>query len=125
MLNSYQKYQEQSVATMTQGELLIKLYDTCSKRLSQGVLFIEEKNPQKANEVLQKAQNILHHLDATLDRSYAISANLSALYDFFIRQIIHANVRKDAEALQEIIPMIDALRDTFREAEKIVHKNRA
>lgn len=125
MTNPYQRYQEQSVSTMTQGELLVKLYETCSKRMNAGVYFIEQKNYDKANENLQKAQRILNHLNATLDRKYEISENLSALYDFFVRVIVKANVSKNADELKEIIPMVDGLGSSFKEAEKIVHRQNA
>ena len=125
MTNPYQRYQEQSVSTMTQGELLVKLYETCSKRMNAGVYFIEQKNYDKANENLQKAQRILNHLNATLDRKYEISENLSALYDFFVRVIVKANVSKNADELKEIIPMVDGLGNSFKEAEKIVHRQNA
>lgn len=123
MTNPYQKYQQQSVQTMTQGELLVKLYETCSKRMNAGVYFIdEEKDYDKANENLQKAQKILNHLNATLDRKYEISQNLSALYDYFIRVLVEANIKKKTDTLKEIIPMIDGLGQSFKEAEKIVHR---
>ena len=32
--NPYQKYQQQSIMTMTQGEMLIKLYDEVNKQLN-------------------------------------------------------------------------------------------
>ena len=32
--NAYQKYQQQSVTTMTQGEMLIKLFDETIKQLN-------------------------------------------------------------------------------------------
>lgn len=126
MTNPYQKYQTQSIQTMTQGELLVKLYETCSKRMNTGVYYIdEEKDYVKANENLQKAQRILNHLNATLDRKYEISQNLSALYDYFIRVTVEANVKKKTDVLKEIIPMIDGLGESFKEAEKIVHKSQS
>lgn len=126
MTNPYQKYQQQSVTTMTQGELLVKLYETCSKRMNAGVYYIDEmKDYPKANENLQKAQKILNHLNATLDRNYEISNNLSALYDYFIRVVVEANVKKKTETLKEIIPMVDDLGASFKEAEKIVHRQNA
>lgn len=124
-LNPYKKYQQQSVQTMTQGELLNLLYETCSKRLNAGVMYIEEKKYDLANENLQKAQKILNYLNNTLDREYEISSNLSSLYDYFIRQIIDGNVHKNAEVIKEVIPMIDDLGKTFKEAEKIARKQRA
>ena len=118
-LNPYQRYQQQSVSTMTQGELLNLLYETCSKRLNAGVMYIEEKRYDLANENLQKAQKIISYLDSTLDRKYEISENLSALYDFFNRQIIDGNIHKDVKVIKEIIPMIDDLGKTFKQAEKL------
>lgn len=122
--NPYLKYKEQSVSTMTEGELLVLLYETCSKRLNGAVLNIEKKQYELAHENIIKAKNIITHLDNTLDRNYEISQNLSALYDFFLRQLTKANIRKDKEMILEIIPMIEDLGKTFKEAEKLARKQR-
>ena len=122
--NPYKKYREQSINTMTQGELLGLLYDTCVKRLNEGVYFIEEKSYSKANESLQKAERILRYLDGTLDRQYEISENLTLLYDYFLRRIMTGNIHKDVEPINEVIPMIEDLGKTFKEAEKIARQQR-
>ena len=81
--------------------------------------YIEDKDAGAANLALQKSQNILNYLRATLDMKYEVSQSLSSLYDFFIRQVIAANVRKDAAPLLDIIPLIGELKDTFTQAEKL------
>ena len=124
-VNPYKKYQEQSIMTMTQEELLNVLFETCVKRMNSAVIYIEEKNYALASENIQKARNILRYLDETLDMSYEISANLSSLYDFFIYQLTNANVKKDAGMIKEIIPMVDELGKTFKEAEKSLRKKGA
>ena len=124
-VNPYKKYQEQSIMTMTQEELLNVLFETCVKRMNSAVIYIEEKNYALASENIQKARNILRYLDETLDMSYEISANLSSLYDFFIYKLTNANVKKDAEMIKEIIPMVDELGKTFKEAEKSLRKKGA
>lgn len=124
-INPYKKYQEQSVATMTQGEMLNLLYETCSKRLNAGVMYIEEKRYDLANENLQKAQRIITYLNNTLDRKYEISQNLSSLYDYFNQQIIKGNIHKDIAVIKEIIPMIDDLGKTFKQAEKLARQQNA
>ena len=124
-VNPYKKYQEQSVSTMTQGELLNLLYETCSKRLNAGVFYIEEKKFDLADESLQKGIKILNYLNNTLDRNYEISGNLSSLYQYFISQIIKGNVKRSTEPIKEVIPMIDDLGKTFKQAEIQVRKNRA
>jgi len=117
-VNPYQQYQRQSVMTMTQGEMLTKLYDEVIKQMSGAKICLTEKDLSAVNNALQKAQRILFYLKSTLDFKYEISGNLDALYDFFIERIVQANLKKDAAMLDEIIPMIEDLRDTFVQADR-------
>lgn len=120
--NPYKQYKEQSIMTMTPGELVVQLFEGCSKKLNTAVYHIENGNREKAEEELYKAQRIINYLNASLDRRIEISNNLAALYDFFIRMIVKAKIKMDKDIINEIIPMIDGLGDSFRQAEKIVHK---
>ena len=117
-VNPYQQYQRQSVMTMTQGEMLTKLYDEVIKQMSGAKICLTEKDLSGVNNALQKAQRILFYLKSTLDFKYEISGNLDALYDFFIERIVQANLKKDAAMLDETIPMIEDLRDTFVQADR-------
>ena len=121
--NPYNKYATQSVMTMTHGEMLAKLYEGAILNMNLAIKGISEKNIVTTNESLQKAQKIFNYLTVTLDRSYPISNNLAALYDFFNHQMISANVKKDAAIIQEIIPMVEELRDTFIQGEKLARIN--
>lgn len=118
--NQYERYKQQSVMTMTQGEMVIKLWDEILKQLSSGVIFIEKKDLSQSNIALQKAQRILNHLRATLNFKYDLSNNLDSLYEFFINKIIEANIQKVCEPINEILPMITELRDSFAQAERTV-----
>lgn len=117
-VNPYQRYQQQSVMTMTPGEMLLKLYDEVITQLSAVRQFNEEKDYQRSNAALKKAQRILRYLDQTLDPQYEISGSLSALYDYFIRRLVDANLHKDNAPIDEVLPMISDLRDTFAQADK-------
>ncbi len=121
-INPYEQYKKQSVMTMTQGEMLTKLYEEIIKQLNGAILYIDEKSVSKANEALQKSQKILNYLKATLDHKYQISENLDSLYDFFIQEIVQANIKKEIKPIQEILPMIEELRDTFIEADRLARK---
>ena len=101
-VNPYQQYQRQSVMTMTQGEMLTKLYDEVIKQMSGAKICLTEKDLSGVNNALQNE----------------ISGNLDALYDFFIERTVQANLKKDAAMLDEIIPMIEDLRDTFVQADR-------
>ena len=117
-VNPYQRYQQQSVMAMTPGEMLLKLYDEVITQLTAVRQFNEEKDYEKSNASLKKAQRIIRYLDQTLDPQYEISGSLSALYDYFIRRLVDANLHKDNAPIDEVLPMISDLRDTFAQADK-------
>ena len=117
-VNPYQKYQQQSVMTMTPGEMLLKLYDEVITQLTAVRQFNEEKDYEKSNASLKKAQRIIRYLDQTLDPQYEISGSLSALYDYFIRRLVDANLHKDNAPIDEVLPMVEELRETFAQADK-------
>ncbi len=119
-VNPYQKYQQQSIMTMTPGELLLKLYDETVKQLRYAEDALRQKQYERANTSLQKAQRIISHLNKTLSMEYEIAQNLEALYDFFIYKITQVNIHKDASHIEEILPMVTELRDAFAQAEKQV-----
>ena len=118
LANPYQEYKKQAVLTMTQGEMVVKLYDECLKMLNAGIVYIQDKNIEMCNKSLKKAHEILNYMSSILNRDYEISNELSALYEYYVRQIITANTKKDIEPLKEIIPMITDLRNSFHEADK-------
>ena len=116
--NPYQKYQRQSIMTMTQGEMLNRLYEEVIKQLNAFKVFNGEKNYAEANLAVQKAQRILRYLEATLDFQYDISRQLSALYDYFIRRLVEANLHKEDGPVDEILPMVEELREAFVQADR-------
>ncbi len=118
LVNSYERYKQQSVMTMTQGEMLIKLWDEILKQLNSGVIFIDKRDFSQSNKALQKAQRIINHLRATLNFNYEMSNDLDALYEFFNSKIVEANIHKNSNPIEEILSMVTELRDSFAQAER-------
>lgn len=119
--NPYKQYQQQSIMTMTPGELVVRLYDECIKRINTALFHIEEGRPDEADACIRKTQQIVHYLDVSLERSVDIADNLHQLYDYFIRTLVKANAGKRKEPLEELVPMFKDLRDSFAQAEKKMH----
>ncbi len=117
-INPYAQYQQQSLMTMTQGELLIKVYDGLIKFLYASIDAIDKKDYENANLNLKKSQDILSYLKQNLNYDYEISTNLSMLYTFFRDQCIEANLKKDSKILTPIVEMVQELRDTYVIADK-------
>ncbi len=120
--NPYKQYQQQSILTMTPGELVVRLYDECLKCLNAALHYFDEKQPDEAETRIKKAQRIVHYLDVSLDRNVEMAGNLHMLYDYFIRSMVQATAGKRKEKIEELIPMFQSLRDSFVEAEKAMHK---
>jgi flagellar protein FliS len=116
--NLYKTYKQQSVMTMTSGDLLIALYDGLLKELGHARNSFKHNNYADINRYLKKVQLMLGHLKSTLDFEYEISNNLNALYDYFLDVVKKANLKKDPTGLDEVTQMIAELRDTFFQAYK-------
>ncbi|RPF48380.1 flagellar protein FliS [Hydrogenoanaerobacterium saccharovorans] len=119
MMNPYEKYKQQSVMTMTQGEMVVRLYEEIINQLSRAVNCIREKDIEGTNASLQKCQRIINYLKSTLNFKYEVSSNLSSLYDFFNEQIIKSNLKKDTQPIEEILPLVSELKDTFAQGERL------
>ena len=118
--NKYQAYKQQSVMTMTQGEMLNTLYDGLLKAWYAAKGGLETRDYTVANRELIRAQKILNYLKTTLNHQYEIANNLEMLYNFFLQQIVQANVRKSSEHMDDVIEMVTQLRDAFVQADKNV-----
>lgn len=118
-MNPYAKYKEQSIMTMTPGEMVVRLFEEIIKQLTLGKAALKNHKFAEANSAFIKSQDILRHLKGTLNMQYPISANLAKLYDFFIFKIIECNMKKQDSDLDAIISMLSELKDSFAKAEKL------
>jgi len=116
---AYQQYKENSVYTSTPEELTFMLYNGLVRFIMQGKLAIDEKDIQKANESIIRAQDIISYLQSTLDINYDISKNLASIYDYMHRRLLEANVSKDKDILDEVLGFAKDLRDTWAQAMKL------
>ena len=117
-MKGFQQYKEQSVNTMTQGELLLLLYDELYKRLSQAELMRDQENYPVYEASIERAVAIIDYLDYTLDRQYPISGNLAQLYEYFTYELGRAKIGRRKEVLTHVKTMVGELRDAFRQAQK-------
>ena len=117
-MKGFQSYKEQSVNTMTQGELLLLLYDELYKRLSQAELMLDQQNYPVYEASIARAVAIIDYLDSTLDRQYPISGNLAQLYEYFTYELGRAKIGRRKEVLTHVKSMVGELRDAFRQAQK-------
>lgn len=124
--NAYNTYKTNSVNYASKEQLLLMVLDGAvkfSKIAKQG---IEKKDIVKAHENIIKTQNIFYELMATLDveQGGQWAENLMRIYDFIVQKLLEANIKKDVKVMNEIIPLIEDIRDTWHEAYKIAKNAR-
>lgn len=119
-LNKYQQYKTQSVLTMTPGEMLVLLYDELLKRLSRAEFALEKEEYELFEQSITRCVDIVVYFKDTLDYKFEISQELRAMYDFFILELGRIKAGRSKEVINELMPLVRELRDTFDEAAKRV-----
>ena len=113
-----QQYKEQMINTMTQGELLLLLYDELVKRLTQAELALEKEAYPLFESSVQRGIEIVDYLNDTLDHQYEISHDLARLYEYFDYELRRAKIGRNKEVLVDVKNKSNELREAFREAQK-------
>ncbi len=114
-MNPYLKNQ---IETSSPEQILILLYDGAIKFLNQAKIGIQNKDIELTHNNLIKAQNIISELRDTLDMEIGgeLANNLFALYNYFNRRLVQANIKKEIEPVDEVLEHLRGLRDTWKQA---------
>ena len=91
--DTYSMYKQNSIMTSSPEELTLMLYNGLVKFIMQAQKAIEEKDIQKANESIKRAEDIISEFQATLDMQYELSKGLAMLYDYFMDRLVDANMK--------------------------------
>lgn len=114
--NPYQQYKQQQVNTAPQEKLLLMLFDGAIRFCRLAIKALQDKQEDIAHINLVKAQNIIEELISSLNFDYEIAHNLVSLYDYLYRRLVEANIKKDPAIIDEIMPFLTELRETWAEA---------
>lgn len=114
----YQQYKQQSVGSMTPGELLLLLYDELVKRATMASIALEKGQFDAFEAAVDRCTDIVNYLDETLDRQYPISQDLSRMYEYFTYQLGRIKIGRNQKELEQLRPLLVDMRDAFHIAEK-------
>lgn len=119
--NAYNAYKTNSVNYASKDQLLLMLVDGAVKFAKIGRQAITDKDVKKAHSNLVKTQDIFYELMVSLDVNQAgeWGTQLISIYDFIVRRLGEANIKKSIEIMDEVIPLIEDVRDTWNQAYKI------
>lgn len=115
-------YRETRVNTAGQGQLIIMLYNEAVKYLDEALQLLEAGEAGKApvsiekfGKAIVKAQEIITELMVSLDfeQGGEIARNLFSLYTWFNRELIEANISRDAHRVSVVRGLVEELRGAW------------
>jgi|HigsolmetaAR203D_1030402.scaffolds.fasta_scaffold30447_2 flagellar protein FliS len=114
----HQIYQQSAVNTSSPIQLVLMLYDGAIRNIKLGIESIEKKDVLKANTYLLKSQSIINELAGSLNLQYPIAQTLLSIYDYMLRKLIEANIKKKTEPASEVLEYLTTLRDAWQQVAK-------
>ncbi len=127
-MNQYVKqYQKSSIETASREQILIMLYDGAIQFLNKAKIAMQNKQIEQTHNNLIGAQNIIQEFINSMDREVApqLAENLISLYEYFIRRLVYANVKKQVEPIDEVLRYLKSLKATWEKAIELAQKEQA
>jgi flagellar protein FliS len=121
--NGYNVYKTNTVNYASKEQLLLMLVEGAVKFCKIGRQAIIDNDIKKAHDSLVRTQEIFSELMISLDTTQGDWAvQLFDVYAFIKQKLIEANMKKDVEIIDEILPIIEDINETWKEAYKRAKK---
>jgi flagellar protein FliS len=114
MSNPYEKYKNNAVSSLSQEQLVIMLVEGAVKYTKVARLALEKGDLERANKELIRVQNIYGELIASMDTNAGdFAKELVTIYACIKKKLVEANVKKDVAIVDEVLPLIEQVRDVW------------
>ena len=118
--NAYGVYKNNSVNFASKEQMLLMLLDGAVKFAKRAKLAIQEKDIKMAHNSITRTQDIFTELKVTLDPNAGDWAKqMFNVYSFINDRLLQANIKKDEAIMDEVIPLIEEVRNIWNEAYKL------
>ncbi|AQS07146.1 flagellar export chaperone FliS [Clostridium beijerinckii] len=115
--NGYNVYKNNAVNYASKEQLLLMLVEGAVKFCKIARQAIIDKDVKKAHNALIRTQDIFSELMISLDTSVGDWAvQLFNVYAFIKEKLVEANMSKKLEIIDEILPLIEDINETWKEA---------
>jgi flagellar protein FliS len=121
--NGYNVYKNNAVNYASKEQLLLMLVEGAVKFCKIARQAIVDKDIKKAHDALVRTQDIFSELMVSLDtKAGDWAVQLLRVYDFIKQRLIEANMAKNLEIVDEVLPLIEDINETWKEAYRIAKK---
>ena len=95
--------------------LVLAVFDAILGRLVSAGSCIERREGARKAALLHSAVILLAELRGSLnlEQGGSLAQNLSDLYDYMARRLVHANLNSDAAAVKEVSGLLKEIRDAW------------
>jgi flagellar secretion chaperone FliS len=116
--NYTNQYLATQVNSATPEQLLLMFYDGAIRFSALAVQSIDDEDIEKRNYYINKASAIISELAASLNHDIGAiaTADLDALYNFMLKELMTANIKNDPEPIIQVKKMLTDLRETWNHA---------
>ena len=114
----HQEYKYNEVFTSNQGKLILMMYEAAIKNLNLAVDCIKQKNISGKGLHIRKTHDIVSELSIALDleKGGQIAEQLDRLYQFILRQLTLANIKRtDDNPLKNVINILITLQKAWQQ----------
>ncbi|MFW5828712.1 MAG: flagellar export chaperone FliS [Planctomycetota bacterium] len=113
---AYSAYKTAEVTTLTQRDLLIKLFEGIDRFLVQAAAGMRNSNPELTHKGCSKAKRIIVELLSTLnfDVGGEMATQMRDLYLFMLTEISGARLNKEPERLDRLREVVAPLLEGWR-----------
>ena len=114
------KYLEASIATASKEDLMVKIFDAIVLFTRKAIekMKVEPNDIQGRHNLLRTAQRAcgaaVDAIDFELGGELAVSN--AALYQFWYRELVHANMEGDVARAEGVLPQMEMIRNAWAEA---------
>ncbi|WP_145509376.1 MULTISPECIES: flagellar export chaperone FliS [Yersinia] len=109
---------ESGVMSASPHQLIVMLFDGAQSALVRARILMNQKDISAKGAAISKAIDIINNgLNAGLDleKGGEMAENLSALYDYMSRRLLHANLHNDEQAITEVLALLENIADAWRQ----------
>lgn len=118
-ISAYRKVDiESAVELADPHRLVLLLFSGAQAAMGKARIAMQDKQIAAKGEAISKAIDIISNgLKASLDFENGgdIAPKLEALYDYMVFRLLHANLRNDLKALEEVSGLLEEIHSAWRE----------
>lgn len=114
-------YKQANYFTASPARLVVMCYEGAVNNLKVASDAYRDKDFESKGKALQKALDIIHELNASLDmeKGGEIAKNLRSLYLFLIKSLTEADLKADIKTFEKSIGMLEELAGVWRTIEAV------